>query len=55
MTFGRLTPGVRILALKNALGGVAAIVAAAESSSERTYGQRLARGRRSRAPSRRRY
>ena len=30
-----------MLALKNALGGVAAISAAAESSSARTYGERF--------------
>src|SRR5204863_106980 len=38
ITFGRLIPGVRTFALKNALGGVAAISAAAESISARTYG-----------------
>ena len=38
MVFARLTPGVRILALKNVLGGVTVISLAAESSSARTYG-----------------
>ena len=41
---GRLTPGVRMLALNAALGGVAVISAAAESMSARTYGSASARG-----------
>src|SRR4051812_9735911 len=36
--FDRFTPGVRMLALKNALGAVVAIASRAESSSARTYG-----------------
>ncbi len=44
MTFGRLTPGVRMLSLKNVLGGVVASSAAAESSSARTYGSDCERG-----------
>ena len=44
MMFGRFTPVVRILLLKNALGGVVAIAAAAESISARTYGSASDRG-----------
>ena len=37
------TPGVRMLVVKNALGGVAARIVTAESSRARTYGSACVR------------